>query len=305
MENKVRLSLGDIDCLSLLLATRIERHFPSLSIRANSIKVYGVPRGGISAAYALGKYLRIHMVEDPQQADLIIDDIIDSGLTELKFRTMYPLVPFYALISKVAQSKYRDKWIVFPWECKEDGTEETVEDNIVRLLQYVGENPNRGGLIETPKRVAKAWGEWTRGYKQDAAEILKTFEDGAEQYDQMVTVKDIPFYSHCEHHMAPFFGTCTISYIPNKKIVGLSKLSRIVGMFANRLQVQERLTSEIAEALHTHLQPLGVGVSINARHMCMESRGICQQGHHTVTTALKGFISQDATAKREFLDQIK
>lgn len=179
------------------------------------------------------------------------------------------------------------------------------ETLVESLLCKIGEDTERNGLIETPNRVAKAWLEWTSGYGEDASEILKVFDDGAESYDQMVTVKNIPFYSHCEHHLAPFFGTCTISYIPNGRIVGLSKMSRIVKMFANRLQVQERMTSQIAGALFENLNPLGVGVSVTARHMCMESRGICQQGHETVTTALKGKLLNNENARREFLDQIK
>ena len=137
----------------------------------------------------------------------------------------------------------------------------------------------------------------------DPKSILKVFEDGAEKHDQMVTVKDIPFYSHCEHHLAPFFGTVTISYIPNGKIVGLSKLSRLADMFARRLQVQERLTDQIADALMEHLGPIGVGVMIKARHMCMESRGTRQQGHHTITTALRGVMKTEHQTRSEFLRQ--
>lgn len=178
------------------------------------------------------------------------------------------------------------------------------EEQIAKaLLQIIGENPNRGGLLETPLRFLKGWkNSWAAGYGMSAASILKVFEDGAENYDQMVVVKDIPIYSKCEHHLADIFGTCTIAYIPNGKIVGLSKLSRLADMFARRLQVQERLTQQIADALQEHLQPLGVGVVIKARHMCMESRGICQQGHHTVTSALHGTIKNDVRARQEFLD---
>lgn len=147
----------------------------------------------------------------------------------------------------------------------------------------------------------KAWKHWCSGYQMDAAEILKVFEDGAEHYDQMVCVKDIPIYSKCEHHLADIFGTATIAYIPNGKIVGLSKLSRLADMYARRLQVQERLTQQIANSLWEHLQPRGVGVIIKARHLCMESRGICQQGHHTITTALHGVIKDDICARSEFL----
>lgn len=159
----------------------------------------------------------------------------------------------------------------------------------------------RGGLVETPDRVAKAWEFWTSGYNKDAASILKVFEDGAENYDEMVLVKDIPIYSHCEHHMAPIFGTASIAYIPDGRIVGLSKLSRLADMHARRLQVQERLTNDIAEDLWTHLRPRGVGVIVRARHMCMESRGLCQQGHHTVTSALRGVMKEQPEARAEFL----
>jgi GTP cyclohydrolase I len=159
----------------------------------------------------------------------------------------------------------------------------------------------REGLHETPARMAKAWEFWTRGYRDDPAKILKVFEDGGERYDQMVCVRDIPIYSKCEHHLADIFGTATIAYIPNGRIVGLSKLSRLADCFARRLQVQERMTQQIADALHEHLKPVGVGVVIKARHMCMESRGICQQGHHTVTTALHGAIRDQPDARAEFL----
>lgn len=176
-----------------------------------------------------------------------------------------------------------------------------MEEATSRLLQTVEPNPGREGLYETPARVAKAWAFWTRGYRQSPADILKVFEDGGERYDQMVCVKDIPIYSKCEHHLADIFGTATIAYIPNGRIVGLSKLSRLADCFARRLQVQERLTQQIADALHEHLNPVGVGVVIKARHMCMESRGICQQGHYTVTSALHGAIRDQADARAEFL----
>lgn len=176
------------------------------------------------------------------------------------------------------------------------------EEVIIDLLQnvIVGEDADREGLRDTPARVVKAWKHWTSGYSVDIAALLKVFEDGAENYDQMVMVKDIPIYSKCEHHLADIFGTATIAYIPQGKIVGLSKLSRLADAYARRLQVQERLTDQIADALHTHLNPKGVGVIIQARHMCMESRGICQQGHHTVTSALRGILLTDRDARNEF-----
>jgi GTP cyclohydrolase I len=169
------------------------------------------------------------------------------------------------------------------------------------LLHAIDPEFGREGTAETPARMAKAWKYWTSGYNVDIAALLKVFKDGAEKYDQMVLVKDIPIYSKCEHHLADIFGTCSIAYIPNGKIVGLSKLSRLADAFARRLQVQERLTDQIADALVEHLHPVGVGVLIKARHMCMESRGICQQGHHTVTTALRGAIKDEPQTRSEFL----
>jgi GTP cyclohydrolase I len=173
---------------------------------------------------------------------------------------------------------------------------------IYDLLDVViGENVKREGLAETPARVVKAWQEWTAGYNVDIAGLMKVFEDGAEGYDEMVIVKDIPIYSKCEHHLADIFGTATIAYIPNGKVVGLSKLSRVADVFARRLQVQERLTGQIADALVEHLNPLGVGIIIRARHMCMESRGLCQQGHYTITSALRGVLKTEPAARAEFM----
>ncbi|UNA00822.1 GTP cyclohydrolase I [Edwardsiella phage vB_EpM_ZHS] len=173
------------------------------------------------------------------------------------------------------------------------------------LLKAIGENPKRPGLVETPMRVAKAWAEWTSGYDQDPGEILKTFEDGAKGVDEMVVVKDIEIYSHCEHHLAPFFGVAHIAYIPNGKIVGLSKLARLADVFAHRLQVQERLTNEIAQALVDHLDPIGVGVVIEAKHFCMCSRGIKKQGSSTITSALRGAIKDQDKARAEFMAFVK
>lgn len=169
------------------------------------------------------------------------------------------------------------------------------------ISEVIEQDAAREGLQETPARVVKAWKHWCSGYNVDIAKLLKTFEDGAENYDEMVLVKDIPIYSKCEHHLADIFGTATIAYIPNGRVVGLSKLSRVADAFARRLQVQERLTTQIADALDEHLRPKAVGVIVKARHMCMESRGICQQGHHTVTSALRCVFKTDPTARSEFL----
>lgn len=284
-----------LDQLARECAARIRlKVIPETRREFNPILTYAVPRGGIPAALAVGQHIPIELVGDPKRAEIIIDDLIDSGKTMERFQAK----PFFALLDKRSWA-WGEDWVVWPWEAGANGD---IEDNIRRLLQFIGDNPLREGLHETPHRVAKAWQFWGRGYGQDVAAVLKTFEDGAEGTDEMVVVKDLPFYTHCEHHMAPFFGTATIAYLPNKKIVGLSKLSRVLDIFARRLQVQERLTCQVADALMENLDPLGAGVVIKARHLCMESRGICQQGHHTITSALRGLFKSDSSVRSEFLN---
>lgn len=287
-----------VDILACTTAKVIETLLPAAT------KAYAIPRGGIPAAYAIARHHeKLRLVDSPEEADLFIDDIIDSGATMERWCDKYPGKPFFALIDKTRpNSEFFGCWVVFPWEETAEGG---IEDNIRRLLQFIGEDPNRGGLQETPHRVVKAWSHWCGGYHKDPADILKVFEDGAEKCDEMVIVKDIPIYSKCEHHLADIFGTATIAYIPNGKIVGLSKLSRLADMYARRLQVQERLTNQIADALEEHLQPKGIGVIIRARHMCMESRGICQQGHHTITCALRGVLKDKPEARAEFMELAK
>lgn len=283
-----KLSLTEVDRAAYLLAQQIERDFPENDL----ILAYPVPRGGVPAAYAVGRHLQsLRLVSDPVEADCIIDDLVDSGATRARFGK-----PFYALFDK--QEDPELGWLIFPWEGSEEGS---AEDIVVRLLQFIGEDPARGGLRETPARVLRAWRHWCRGYAQNPAEIMKVFDDGAERVDEMVVVKDIPIYSHCEHHLAPFFGVAHVAYIPNGRIVGLSKLSRLVDVFAARLQVQERLTNQIADALDEHLRPLGVGVVLRCRHLCMESRGIQRQGATTITSALRGALKDKPEARAEFM----
>lgn len=258
-----------------------------------NLRVFGIPKGGMCASTALQLAKIVYNVDD---ANIILDDIVDSGATRDKYKKLYPDKQFYSLVDKTTKSKDSDAWIIFPWE-----NQEVEDDVITRLLQYIGEDPKRGGLRETPKRVMKAWDEWTSGYNKKPSDILKTFEDGAEQSDQMVTVDDIPIWSHCEHHMAPFFGSAKISYIPDGKIVGLSKFARLVDIFARRLQVQERLTNQIADALQTELNPIGIGVEVRCRHLCMESRGVKCANSNTKTIALRGLIKDDDKARNEFL----
>lgn len=172
------------------------------------------------------------------------------------------------------------------------------------LLLHIGESPDREGLRETPERAAKAWEEWTSGYGVDPKTILKSFADGSENYDELVFQGGIPLFSHCEHHMAPFFGIAHIGYIPSGRVVGLSKLSRLVDVFARRLQVQERMTTQIAGALQEVLKPRAVGVVLQCRHTCMESRGIKRVGSITMTSALLGEFRDEPEARAEFMAMV-
>lgn len=178
-----------------------------------------------------------------------------------------------------------------------------VAKNVLNILTEIGEDPDRQGLKRTPERVAKAYEFLTQGYKQDVEEILNKaiFE---EKYDEMVIVKDIDFYSMCEHHLLPFFGKVHIAYIPNKKIVGLSKMPRIVDVFSRRLQVQERMTQEICDTIEKYLSPRGVAVVCEGYHMCMMMRGVQKQNSITTTSAMHGIFKEDSRTRTEFLNLI-
>lgn len=177
--------------------------------------------------------------------------------------------------------------------------------NISGLLESLGEDPSREGLEQTPDRYLKALEFWTSGYSQRPEDVLKCFLDGSEKVDEMIFVGGVPCFSICEHHLAPFFGYAHIAYIPSTGIVGLSKLPRLLEVFARRLQVQERLCNQVADALVAHLDPVGVGVMIHARHMCMESRGVQKIGTVTVTSALRGAIKTEPAARAEFLSMVQ
>ncbi len=181
--------------------------------------------------------------------------------------------------------------------------EGTIADLVRKMLALIGEDPNREGLRRTPERFEKAFRYLTSGYRQDPEKLL----NGAMFsvcYDNMVVVKDIELYSLCEHHLLPFFGKCHVAYIPNKKVVGLSKIARLVNMYARRLQIQERLTSQVAKAIQDKLSPEGVGVVIEARHLCMVMRGVEKQHSSAMTSAMLGAFRENKQTRDEFLSLI-
>ena len=311
----LEVTIGGCKQAARTLGEELNARFGTLDVT----RVWGVPRGGFNAAMLLvSQFDNFVMVDDPKDAMLAIDDIVDTGRTAARVRELYgiPTAALFAGHDYDAKSTYalgnvidigvqvekEDGFINFPWERKlnSDGYD-SAEDSVVRMLSAIGEDANREGLRETPKRVVKAWGEWFKGYGQNPMDVLKVFEDGAERYDEMVLVSNIQVHSKCEHHCADIFGLAHVAYIPNGKIVGLSKLTRLVDIFARRLQVQERLTAQIADALNDSLQPLGCGVVLQCRHMCMESRGVSAMGTVTTTSAMRGAFSENISTRSEFL----
>ena len=250
-------------------------------------KLYGIPRGGAIIAGLTGR-----AVDTPEAADYIVDDVRDSGRTQSRYDRYGK--PFWFLVDKQAG----DSWVKLPWEHDDPGKD--IEDTVIRQLELIGEDPRREGLVSTPGRVIRSFIELTQGYQQDPVEILGTTFN--EKYDEMVTVRDIDFHSLCEHHLLPFVGKATVAYIPKDRVVGLSKIARLVHCYALRLQVQERMTTEIAETLNDVLQPLGVAVMLRSTHFCMRLRGIKSTGD-MVTTCLLGRF-KDPEPRSEFLRSV-
>lgn len=181
---------------------------------------------------------------------------------------------------------------------------EQAEAAVRTLLRWAGDDPQREGLLDTPKRVAKAYQDWFSGYGEDPADYLqRTFEE-VEGYDEMIVLRDIEFESHCEHHMAPIIGKAHVGYLPDGKVVGISKLARVVETYARRLQVQEKMTAQIAQVIQDVLQPRGVGVVIEGAHECMTTRGVHKRGVSMITSKMLGSFREDARTRAEFLQFI-
>jgi GTP cyclohydrolase I len=268
------------------------------------VKVYPVPKGGM----CLAAYLRhAEVVDDPEQADVILDDIIDSGATRERYAHL--AAHFHAAVDKQGKDSEAG-WVVFPWEARDEDTGPT--DAVVRLLQCVGEDPGRAGLLDTPKRYVKAFKDLTKGYGEDPEFILARvfdMEGGDEDvplYSGMVLLRDIEVYSLCEHHLLPFVGRAHIAYIPNgNKVVGISKLARVLDVYARRLQCQEKLTAQVADAIVKYLDPKGVAVIIEAEHFCIRMRGVGKQNSVMVTSDMRGFFFELESTRHELLSLLQ
>lgn len=271
----------------------IRERFEKSGWAGYSGKIYGVPRGGAIVAGLL--FPAGNIVDCAKEADLIVDDIVDSGLTKTILAESYPDKMFWALVDKKAEN-LMGTWVEFPWEAGE--VEKDGEALITRMLELIGEDPTREGIIATPERVVRSWGEIFKGYKQDPREHLKTFEKGT--YDQMIVLKDCELYSTCEHHLQPFHGKIHIGYIPGKNVIGISKLARIAECFSRRMQIQERIGEQITDFLEKELGVEGAGVVIEAQHFCMCSRGVNKQNSLMVTSSLKG-VFRKQEVREEFL----
>jgi GTP cyclohydrolase IA len=288
------------------LAERIKARHP------NTDCVYGIPRGGIAVAgfVDLPMFdLPLHnptplMIAEHAAAQgrnvLIVDDIVDSGKTAeqymglgFEFDSLFRKPHSPAMLAPEAIET--TNWIEFPWEVNETGPEDAVR----RLLEYVGEDPTREGLLDTPKRVVKAFREMTEGLLIDPRSCLGTVFN--ETSDEMVVVRGIRFSSMCEHHLLPFTGTAAVGYVPDNKVVGLSKIPRLVEAYAKRPQVQERMTNQISNTLIEVLKPLGVGVVVKAHHSCMGCRGVRQPDAEMITSSMLGCMREDPSSREELL----
>jgi len=263
--------------------------------------IYGVPKGGMIAT---GWLQEAKVVWKPEQANVILDDLIDSGATKSYYERLYPKAKFVALLDK--KKLGIKNWVVWPWEKDHPMGEDTIQQNIVRMLQYLGEDVDREGLLDTPDRVVRSWQEIFAGYHQDLESITTTFE--SDSYDQIILLKDIELYSMCEHHMLPFFGKAHVAYIPQGPkgpLLGISKLARLVDMYSKRLQIQERIGMQVTAALRSMVNPLGSACIIEAEHLCMRMRGVNKQESKLTTSSLTGVFKDKPEARAELMQLIK
>ncbi len=253
--------------------------------------IYPVPRGGIPVAIALSAKLNLPITTNPKEQTLIVDDLVDSGNTRGRFPDNDFACLHIKLHSPVPEYfvSVQDGWIEYWWEKMVD--EKPAEDAIIRIIESIGEDPTREGLLETPKRVIKSYEEIFSGYKQDPKDVFKIFEE--DKIGGLVYLKNIEFYSVCEHHMLSFSGQAFVAYIPNGPVIGASKLARLLDVFCNRLQIQERIGEQVTNALMEYLKPIGAACLTEAKHLCMACRGVKKQHSVMGYSSLKGVFMED------------
>lgn len=267
--------------------------------------IFGIPSGGVLPAYVISQILGLPLIKFPMRNTLIVDDILDSGKTLFEWQATHDTAVLYNKGNSSINPTYcveklpSDEWVLLPHE-KQTG----IEDHITRMFEYIGENPNREGLKETPKRIVKMWNEIFRGYRKEDKPKITVFNNKCDgiHYDQMIVDSGTGF-SMCEHHMAPFEFSYDFAYIPGDKVLGLSKVARIVDYYAAKLQVQERLVKEIVDELEKELQPKAIGLVIKGRHLCKSMRGVKKEGK-MITSDLRGLFKTEPETRAEFLSLV-
>lgn len=316
-------SMQQLSILAPVVCSRVGRYMKAADIDG----VYGVPKGGLVPAAVVAGLLQRELLDQPTSRCLVVDDIVDSGRTLEQIYKEFPSAAYAAFVNvdrvdqslsafrpaqisygmELSEHDYEEiPWVEFAWDPrKSDGsTEHSPESNVQRVLQYLGEDITRDGLIDTPERYLRALKEMCAGYEQDPGAILsKRFQADS---NEMIILRDIQFSSLCEHHVLPFSGVAHVSYIPRPEqgVVGLSKLARLVTCYAQRLQIQERMTQQIARALVQHVQPLGVGVIVEAAHGCAQCRGVRQPTARMITSALTG-VFERPEVRNEFMTLVR
>ena len=275
--------------------------------------IYGVPRGGTYVAMEFSHRTGIPLIDDivldkRNLEILVVDDIIDSGRTREKYKdydfACLHIKPCHSKLQNVYWVSKVEDWVEYWWE--KDSRSSTIEDNVVRIMQLIGENPNRPGLIDTPGRVAKMYQEFFCGYDKTKKPNIMTLDNGEDgvHYDQML-IDSGYFFSFCEHHIIPFFGQYYYGYIPDKKILGASKIGRIIDYYSGKLQIAERLVSEVVNEFEEAIHPIGQVLVMNARHLCKEMRGLKKWNSPFEAIAVRGSFSSNSNGcKDEFMARI-
>ena len=303
MKNKkIKITFSELEKQTKKLAEKI----PNNKYTA----VFGIPAGGLVPAFIISQKLNIPLLsleeynQHQKKKDiLVVDDLIDSGKTLLKYLESNKAVVYYKEHSNLNLVDYYQKemptvWLDFPHEKSETG----IEEHITRVIEYIGEDTDRQGLKETPKRVIKSYEKLFEGYNK---EIKFTVFDNESNIDQIVGLSNIEFFSTCEHHLLPFFGKAHVYYIPDKKIVGISKLARVVDLYARRLQNQERIAKQVADYIEKRLKPKAIAVILEGQHLCMVARGVEKKNAIMKTSELRGAFLENGTARQELFNLIK